>query len=274
MKMIRNFLQAACLLAGAAAPFLWGQGGPPGASVNKILSFPAEPGLLFAATSFSGIYRSSDAGQNWVPRSSGLTIANVRALAGTPGLLYAGTSGEGVFRSRDRGLSWEAVNPGLTAMIITSLASDPADPDTVYAGTRNGGIFKTTSAGDTWAAMSEGLARLEDGGALEGDHLDLAIDPNNSQIVYAAQTSLVQPGAGFLFKTVDGGQQWAGSQGPSVFSVTLSPADSQALYLATSVGILTSSDGGASFEDPMLPLIRIIEVAVDPQNTDTIYAAT
>ena len=274
MKMIRNFLQAACLLAGAAAPFLWGQGGPPGASVNKILSFPAEPGLLFAATSFSGIYRSSDAGQNWVPRSSGLTIANVRALAGTPGLLYAGTSGEGVFRSRDRGLSWEAVNPGLTAMIITSLASDPADPDTVYAGTRNGGIFKTTSAGDTWAAMSEGLARLEDGGALEGDYLDLAIDPNNSQIVYAAQTSLVQPGAGFLFKTVDGGQQWAGSQGPSVFSVTLSPADSQALYLATSVGILTSSDGGASFEDPMLPLISIIEVAVDPQNTDTIYAAT
>ena len=274
MNMIRNFLQVACLLAGAAAPFLWGQGGPPGASVNKILSFPSEPGLLFAATSFSGIYRSSDAGQNWAPRSSGLAIANVRALAGTPGQLYAGTGGAGVFRSQDRGLSWEAANQGLTTMTITSLASDPADPDTVYAGTRNGGIFKTTNAGDSWVAMSDGLARLEEGGTLEGDYLDLAIDPADSQIVYAAQSSLVQPGAGFLFKTVDGGQQWAGSQGPSVFSITLSPQDSQILFLSTSVGILTSSDAGASFEEPLLPLIRIIEVAVDPQDTDTIYAAT
>ena len=274
MNMIRNFLRAGFLLVGTGASFLWGQGGPPGASVNKILSFPSEPGLLFAATSFSGIYRSSDAGQNWVPRSSGLTIANVRALAGPPGQLYAGTAGDGVFRSRDRGLSWEAVNQGLTAMIVTSLASDPADPDTVYAGTRNGGIFKTTNAGDAWTGMSDGLARLEEGGALEGDYLDLAIDPNDSQIVYAAQTSLVRPGAGFLFKTVDGGQQWAGSQGPSVFSITLSPQDSQILFLSTSVGILTSSDAGASFEEPMLPLIRIIEVAVDPQDTDTIYAAT
>ena len=269
MHMIRTLARACCLLAAATA--LWGQGGPPGASVTKIVSFASESGLLFAATNFSGIYRSNDAGQNWAPRSGGLTIANVRAIAGTPEQLYAGTAGDGVFRSRDRGLSWEAVNQGLTEMRVTSLASDPADPDTVYAGTRNSGIFKTTNAGDAWAATSDGLVTID--GTLDGDYLDLTIDPNDSQIVYAAQLSLAEPGTGFLFKTVDGGQQWAGAQGPSVFSVTLSPADSQIIYLGTDVGILKSSDGGASFDAPMLPLIRIIDVAVDPGNADTIYAA-
>ena len=99
--MIPTLARAGCLLLAAAASTLWGQGGPPGASVSKILSFPSEPGLLFAATNFSGIYRSSDAGQNWALRNSGLTIATVRALAGVPEQLYAGTAGDGVFRSRD-----------------------------------------------------------------------------------------------------------------------------------------------------------------------------
>ena len=270
--MIRTLARAGCLLVAAAASTLWGQGGPPGASVSKILSFPSEPGLLFAATNFSGIYGSSDAGQNWAPRSSGLTIANVLALAGTPEQLYAGTSGDGVFRSRDAGLSWEAVNQGLTAMTVASLVSDPADPDTVYAGTSNGGIFKTTNAGDAWVAISDGLARID--GSLDGAYLDLTMDPNDPQIVYAAHASLAQPGAGFLFKTIDGGQQWVGSQGTIVFSVTLSPTDPQIIYLGTDVGVLTSPDGGANFEGPMLLSIRVIDVAVDPRDADTIYAAT
>ena len=135
MNMVRTLVRICCLLAAAAASTLWGQGGPPGASVAKILSFPSEPGLLFAATNFSGIYSSVDAGQNWVPRSSGLTIANVRALAGIPEQLYAGTAGGGVFRSRDSGLSWEPINQGLSAMIVTSLVSHPVDNDIIYAGT-------------------------------------------------------------------------------------------------------------------------------------------
>ena len=158
--MVRTLVRICCLLATAAASTLWGQGGPPGASVAKILSFPSEPGLLFAATNFSGIYSSVDAGQNWVPRSSGLTIANVRALAGIPEQLYAGTAGGGVFRSRDSGLSWEPINQGLSAMIVTSLVSHPVDNDIVYAGTRNGGIFKTTDGGDAWTFVNNGLVTV------------------------------------------------------------------------------------------------------------------
>ena len=272
MNMVRTLVRICCLLAAAAASTLWGQGGPPGASVAKILSFPSEPGLLFAATNFSGIYSSVDAGQNWVPRSSGLTIANVRALAGIPEQLYAGTAGGGVFRSRDSGLSWEPINQGLSAMIVTSLVSHPVDNDIIYAGTRNGGIFKTTNAGDAWTAVSSGLVTVD--GTLDGDYLDLAIDPNDPEIVYAAHTSAVDPRTGFLFRTPDGGRQWGGSQGPSVFSVTVSPADSQTIYLGTAVGLLKTSNGGSSFDAPTLQQIRIIDVAVDPRDADTIYAAT
>ena len=141
---------------------------------------------------------------------------------------------------------------GIESPVILSLAVHPEDENIVYAGTRNGGIFKTTDAGDQWTGVNEGLARTEDG-LLEGDYRDLAIDPNDPEIVYVSHGSLQQPSVGFLFKTSDGGQQWAGSQGPATFSVALSPDDSQVLYLGTSLGLIRSTNGGQSFDAPLLP---------------------
>ncbi len=231
--------------------FVFGQGGPPGGNVAKIVRFDSDPSLFFAASN-AGVLRSTDGGLGWSEQNEGLLTLNIiTAAAQSPELVYAGTNGAGVFRSRDSG-PWEQVSNGIDSPVILSLVVHPEDENIVYAGTRNGGIFKTTDAGDQWTAVTEGLARTEDG-LLEGDYRDFAIDPNDPEIVYVSHGSLQQPSVGFLFKTVDGGQHWAGSQGPATFSVALSPDDSQVLYLGTSLGLIRSTNGGQSFDAPLLP---------------------
>ena len=248
---MRSWFRGFFLSLGLAPIFVFGQGGPPGGNVTKIVRFDSDPSLFFAASN-AGVLRSTDGGLGWSEQNEGLLTLNVITVAAqSPALVYAGTNGAGVFRSRDGG-AWEQVSNGIESPVILSLAVHPADENTVYAGTRNGGIFKTTDAGDQWTAVTEGLARTEDG-FLEGDYRDFAIDPNDPEIVYVSHGSLRQPTVGFLFKTLDGGQHWVGSQGPATFSVALSPEDSQVLYLGTSVGLIRSTNGGQFFDAPLLP---------------------
>ncbi|MGA9294239.1 MAG: T9SS type A sorting domain-containing protein, partial [Ignavibacteriaceae bacterium] len=84
-------------------------------SVNSIISSPkgSVNNFIFAGTD-SGIYKSSDAGNNWIPVNSGLNSSNVFSLAFKPGVsggvpvLYAGT-GDGISKSTDYGESWRIV---------------------------------------------------------------------------------------------------------------------------------------------------------------------
>ena len=250
---------------------LWAQGGPPGARVAEILVFPSSGNLLYAATD-AGVFRSDNSGLSWSARSEGLTSFSVHSLAGSPTVLFAGTD-TGPFRSADGGASWQAINQGLGEIRVFSLARDPQDSNTLYAGTRNGGIFKTTTAGDNWSPVNTDLPRLTNG-VVEGNYHDLAIDPTDSQVVYAAWSSLVQPGLGAMFKTTDGGAQWVGAQGPFVLSVTLAPSDNNTVYLGTSAGIIRTTDAGQTFEVRQLPGVSVADLQVSPDDPNTLYAAT
>jgi photosystem II stability/assembly factor-like uncharacterized protein len=66
---------------------------------------PAHPDTLYAATGWSGVFRSTDSGGSWHPFNAGLTDHTVRALAldATGRTLYAGTVGGGVVNLRANG---------------------------------------------------------------------------------------------------------------------------------------------------------------------------
>src|SRR5438094_788342 len=103
-----------------------------------------------------------------------------------------------------------AATYGNTSGRVTSLATDPANGSIVYAGTAGGGVWKSTNGGSNWTSTSAGqatLASLEGASAIGA----LAIDPNNSLIVYAGtgedNQSDSQAGWGIL-KTTDGGTTW------------------------------------------------------------------
>ena len=71
---------------------------PPGTITSLVVAGPS--GVVYAATSGNGVYRSTDGGEHWSDFSDGLASLDVRALAfapGLPGTLYAATA-SGVFK--------------------------------------------------------------------------------------------------------------------------------------------------------------------------------
>lgn len=255
-----------------------GQGGPPGARVSNLYVEPSEPGLILAATS-TGVFRSDNGGLSWGPSNIGLTNGAISKIAGSQGRLYLGTSVDGVFRSDDLGLTWQRVSDGISPLDIRSVAVDPNDPDIVYAGTRNGGIFMTDNGGQGWIKVNNGLLTFTpNGGAaiFEGDYNSIAIDPNDSQVMYAVHSSLVTSGSGVLFRSTNGGGQWTALDGGTAgFALAIDPNDSGTVYVGASLGLSVTHDSFASATVPVELFGRhITDIRIDPLNTDTVYVST
>ena len=111
-------------------------------AVQAIAVDPSSPATVYAATAWSGAFKSINGGASWTPASTGLPNVPVLALAVDPSssaTLYAGTgsaqaygSGSGVFKSTDGGVSW--VPSGLSGQSVGMLLLDSKAPATIYAG--------------------------------------------------------------------------------------------------------------------------------------------
>jgi len=195
---------------------------------------------LFPARASYGMYKSTNGGATgtWQAINTGLptsssALLNIHAIAvhpTNPNVAYVGTWKNGVFKTTDGGQHWVAKSSGLTSMDVRSLAIDPGNPQVVYAGLGEGkGVCKSTNGGDLWGTVNAGLSiecpsslmsigQVEQGMSLERPSSvplnlsyssipwtsiwDIAIDPTNSQIVYAADHH-----AGVYLST-NGGASW------------------------------------------------------------------
>jgi len=173
------------------------------------------------------------------PYNVGGRITALAADPNSPGLIYAGAALGGVFKSTDNGESWAPVSDEVPSLSVGDIALDPEDPDVLYLGTG-----EANSSGDSYAGT--GLYRTTDGGLSweylglpESKHIGkIAIDPNNNQRVFVAcMGSLfsINPERG-LYRSNNGGDSWE-----------------QVLAVNDSTGC--------------------IDVEINPQNTDIIYAA-
>jgi photosystem II stability/assembly factor-like uncharacterized protein len=118
------------------------KGLPEGSAIIYAIAIdPSNTSVLYAGTD-AGLYKSLDAGTNWVLTGSELAQTSVSSLAidsVKTSTLYAGTS-QGAFRSTDGGVTWQPFNQGLSAKPVRSLAADSAGR-LLYAGTWSGGVF-------------------------------------------------------------------------------------------------------------------------------------
>jgi len=72
------------------------------ATITALVIDPVHPETLYAATSGSGIFTSTDAGGTWRPFNAGLDVLDIASLTidATGGRLYAGTVNGGVVALR------------------------------------------------------------------------------------------------------------------------------------------------------------------------------
>jgi photosystem II stability/assembly factor-like uncharacterized protein len=133
------------------------------------------------------------------------------------------------YRSDDGGNTWRSV--GEVSGIYRSAALDPSDPNVVYLGSTHRGVLKTTNGGQSWSQMNAGLNAASIN--------DLAINPANPQMVYAATD-------GGAFVTVDGGENWSPVReglgpNPIVYSIAVDPGDSSKVYAVAPDGVFRLS---------------------------------
>lgn len=208
----------------------------------------------------TGVYKSTNGGVSWTQTSSGIDGLDIETLAidpAHPDTLYAGIFldwesgfGNGVYRTYDGGGSWSQVALGMEPvadLVITSLVVDPAATQTLLAGaylnpmlgTSNAGIFKSTNQGNTWSTSSQGFGSLL--------VTDLAMDPDNSSIIYATTADSL------LFKSVDGGNSWFRPSSLVIrylSSIAIDPSNSQRIFFGTEdQGVYMSEDGGVNWQN-------------------------
>lgn len=153
--------------------------------------------------------------------------------------------------------------------MVTAIAPNPFNPNVIYIGTAGGGVWRTRDGGSHWTPLFDRQLALgigEPGG--------IAIDPNNTDIVYVGTSQRVMLGTGNtgifggpdssqgLFKSSDGGNSWiqlgagfpAGNtgnainlRGQEINVVLIDPANSNHLFLASSSGLFSSTDAGQNW---------------------------
>ena len=141
----------------------------------------------------------------------------------------------------------------------------------IYAGTKNteqliGGLFKSTNGGNSWTSSNNGITNTNIN--------SLAIDPINSQIIYAGTSG------GGVFKSTNSGTSWttanSGLNNKNVNSLSIDPTSGQTIYAGTSGGVFKTSNGGSSWNASNNGITdsNVQTVFIDPSNSLTLYAGT
>jgi hypothetical protein len=146
-----------------------------GQCVHKVSGHPERPERLFAQN-HHGVYRSDDAGDNWVSIADGLpsdfgfpivvhphdpsTVFVFPLVADAQRIPPGGHAR--VWRSTDAGATWTPSHNGLpdrfyAAVMRDAMSSDQADPMGLYFGARDGTVYVSVDEGENWTEIAAHL---------------------------------------------------------------------------------------------------------------------
>lgn len=246
-----------------------------------------KPGVYYAGFTGGGVYKTVNGGDTWFNISDDyFKTGSVGAIAvsnSVPNVIYVGmgeacirsnmSEGDGIYKSTDSGETWQWIGLGETR-VIGDIIVHPTNPNIVWVaamgrifgkeGNKERGVFKSTDGGKTWEKV---LYYDRHTGAV-----DLAIDPNNPRILYAAlweayrtpwfMSSGGRPEGGYgsgIYKSTDGGKTWTEiSENPGLpkeplgkIGITVSPVNSDrvwAIIEAENGGVFRSDNGGKTWQ--------------------------
>jgi len=175
-------------------------------TVGRLLMHPTNNMIIFAATN-GGLYRSANGGGTWT-RVETSSFKDVVFKPGDPNTVYAAGNGN-FFRSTNGGLSFSQVSDGLPSSSRASIAVTPNNPAYVYVLLANGdsfkGLYRSTNSGVSFTTQSTSPNIMSWGcnggsGGQAWYDMDLACDPNNSDVIFAGGVN--------CFKSSSGGTTW------------------------------------------------------------------
>ena len=193
-----------------------------------------------------------------------------------------------VFKTTDGGAHWHATATSGSGWVGANeaLTADPRHPGTLYAGTEVA-VYKTVDGGRSWRPSHRGLITPPRSEREKGWVIALAVDPANTNIVYA--------GSDRVSKSTDGGHSWktvfpphATPNRETVSALAIAPSRPEAIYAITGdfgpssstpadgrTTIYKSTDAGTTWQATTVVRgdVAPTALAVDPRNPTTVYAA-
>jgi len=282
--------------------------GPQGNRVSAVVCDSNDPNVYYAGACAGGVWKSIDGGTNWFPIFDDQPAQSIGALAIAPSdsnIIWVGTGesfirsnvliGNGVYKSTDGGRTWKHMGLENTGR-ISRIIIHPKDPNIVFVGAvghcygpqKERGIFRTKDGGQTWEHV---LFVDENTGCS-----DIAMDPNNSQILFAGMWQIIihtwgkfsgGPGSG-VFVSRDGGSTWQRIRGHGLptfdvgkVAVAVAQNNSNRVYALIETGdkgsLWRSDDGGFNWRCVSYDR-RLVERAcyytrlcVAPDDENTVY---
>ncbi|MBI1748661.1 MAG: hypothetical protein HYR55_19050 [Acidobacteria bacterium] len=269
--------------------------------INSVAVHPNDPNTIYLGTALGGVWKTTDGGKSWTPRTDdqpSLAMGSVAIDPQNPEIIYAGTGeqnfvqdaydGLGVLKSTDGGTTWRHmgedvfVNPNGGGARISRVVIDHETPSTVYVAS-NWGLFKSTDGGESWSL------KLSDRGLSAVN--DLVMDPGDSNTLYAGLGLGTLPNNKGIYKSTDRGETWALLDlDPELaqtgrINLALAPSNPQIIYAGIHRSTtaqpqmyrLKSTDGGKSW-------LRLDDcrsgcnqgsfnnvLSVHPENPDIVY---
>jgi photosystem II stability/assembly factor-like uncharacterized protein len=160
-----------------------------------------------------------------------------------PGTFYAATGSGHLWKTENYGLTFEALFDDQAVYSIGDITVAPSDPKVLYLGSGEANNSRSTYWGDGVYKSTDAGATWTNVGLPESHHIGrIAVHPSNPDIVYVAALGHLyseNPERG-LYKSTDGGRSWTQVLAPVVNGKT----------------------------------IGVVDVAMNPQNPDVLYACT
>jgi len=212
------------------------------------------PQNVYASSQNGGLGRSTNGGASFIGATSGLDLTYSNWMTpfvmdkNNPSVLYCGTYK--VHKSTNGMASWIAISPDLAnghvqnLGTITTLDVSKSDPNVIYCGTDDANVWLTTNGGTNWSKVNSGLPYRW--------VTRVTIHPSQANICYVTLSGYKVDSTGaHVYKTTNFGSSWISisSNLPDAPAndILIDPAFLSTLYLATDVGVMISTNDGASW---------------------------
>lgn len=279
-----------------------------GGRVTTVTGVPSQPFTFYMGTVGGGVWKTTDAGHNWINTTDGqIAVGSIGAVAVAdlnPNIVFAGTGsskirsnvsiGRGLYKSVDGAKTWTFM--GLRDVgQIAAVRINPRNPDELFVAAQGNpfknsqerGVYRSRDGGKTWKQV---LFLNDQLGAT-----DIEFQPGNPQVLYAAlwhglrkPWSIISGSAdGGIFKSVDGGDHWmklGGGLPAGLFgraNIGVSAAAPNRVYALIEAkpgqGLYRSEDGGAHWKlvngETKLTTrpFYYTTLGVDPTNADVVF---